>query len=193
MRLTDVTRPATREVYTEGCRRPGRRTELVRDWWHWMVRPGLFLLLLTPGALWAGAYSNMTDAELSQLASDWESMSQEDRRALLTEIRTRMSTASDDRPIIQIKTERRYGRIIQRPDGSVLHIETREQVVQYRQAAPEGSGFGVGFEQRVAEMESDTEGLADEDSSKPPRLKPQEPAEAPESLPVIRAGNESSR
>ena len=52
--------------------------------------------------------------------------------------------------MLTIKTERRYGRIVRQPDGSLVRIETTEHVVRY-QALPEDAAdraFGVGFEQR---------------------------------------------
>jgi hypothetical protein len=122
------------------------------------------------------------------MANDWESMSQEDQARTAYGNTHPHGCSADDRPIIQIKTERRYGRIVQRADGSVLHIETREQVVQYRQAPVEGSGFGMGFEQRVAETEVSSEGDA-VTVDEPATLRPAAPAEAPETLPVIRTGD----
>ncbi len=96
-------------------------------------------------------YAEKTDLELTQLAAGWEVLSDEQRRALLTEIKARMHANSAKRGVLTIKTERRYGRIVRRPDGSLVRIETTEQVVRY-QAVPEGAAdrpFGVGFEQRV--------------------------------------------
>ncbi len=62
-----------------------------------------------------------------------------------------MHTSSGKVPVLTIKTERRYGRIVRQPDGSLVRIETTEHVVRY-QAMPEDAGdrpFGLGFEQRV--------------------------------------------
>jgi hypothetical protein len=96
-------------------------------------------------------YAEKTDQELTQLAAGWEALSDDERRALLTEIKARMHANSAKRGVLTIKTERRYGRIVRRPDGSLMRIETTEQLVRY-QAVPEGATdrpFGVGFEQRV--------------------------------------------
>jgi hypothetical protein len=103
----------------------------------------------------AGArYAEHSDAELTALAADWDTLDVHQRRALLTEMRSRM--ASQDAgagAVIHIRTERRYGRIIQRPDGSIIRVET--QVVRVRPVPEEtllrqSGGFGVGFERRVS-------------------------------------------
>ena len=105
-------------------------------------------------------YQAYTDEELSEIASDWQSLTTEERRHYFIEIRRRMAEAGkkrEDPPIIV--GERRFGRIIPQPDGSVLRIEG---VVRYREgdatryttggdatgrAMP--PGYGTGFEQRV--------------------------------------------
>jgi hypothetical protein len=119
------------------------------------VIPRTFVLAVLCIALphWAGAatlYTDKSDRELTDLAADWTTLSEDQRRALLTEIKARMH-ASGKQPVLTIKTERRYGRIVRQPDGSLVRIETTEHVVRY-QALPERVGdqpFGVGFEQRV--------------------------------------------
>ncbi len=122
------------------------------------VRCGLSLLLLGGGAAALAAdsdnlYQAHTNEELSELASDWESLTTEERRDYFIEVRRRMSDAGKNRsespPIVG---ERRFGRIIRQPDGSVLHIEG---VVRYRDRdgdatnTEEPSDYGTGFEQRV--------------------------------------------
>lgn len=103
---------------------------------------------------WAHAdtsYANKTDRELTELAAGWESLSEDERRALLTEIKSRMHANSDKAPQITIRAERRYGRIVRQPDGSLVRIETTEHIVRY-QPLPEDAGdrpFGLGFEQRA--------------------------------------------
>jgi hypothetical protein len=96
-------------------------------------------------------YAEKTDKELTELAAGWDGLSEDQRRALLTEIKARMQANSSKRAVLTIQTERRYGRIVRRPDGSLMRIETTEHVVRY-QPLPEDAGdhsFGVGFEQRV--------------------------------------------
>ena len=41
-----------------------------------------------------------------------------------------MHTRSGKVPVLTIKTERRYGRIVRQPDGSLVRIETTEHVVR---------------------------------------------------------------
>ena len=123
----------------------------------------------------AGPYETKTDAELTLLTSQWESLDQEERRALLTEVRSRMAHTGK-RPVMTIKAQRRYGRIVRDAEGNQVRIETTH-VVRYRQIAPRGAGqpFGVGFEQR--QVVSD---------DKPPESPPRGELDA--SLPVIQVG-----
>ncbi len=119
-----------------------------------MIARALFVAACVGLAGWVNAatlYADKSDRELTELAAGWESLSEEQRRALLTEIKARMHTNSGKVPVLTIKTERRYGRIVRQPDGSLVRIETTEHVVRY-QALPEDAGdrpFGLGFEQRV--------------------------------------------
>ena len=97
-------------------------------------------------------YQAYTDVELSEIASDWQSLTTEERRDYFIEIRRRMAEAGKQRagPPVRIVGERRFGRIIPQPDGSVLHIEG---VVRYRgrdtTQTETPPGYGTGFEQRV--------------------------------------------
>ena len=103
-------------------------------------------------------YSASSDAELTHFAADWESLSEEQRRALLTEMRTRMEAKKDSgAPVIEIRAQRRYGRLVRQPDGSVVRVETTEQIVRYGVAEPSEAAdhaFGVGFEHRATEQVS---------------------------------------
>ncbi len=115
------------------------------------------LIVLGTGAFALAAdsdniYQAHTDADLSEIASDWQSLTTEERRDYFIEIRRRMAEAGKKRagPPVRIVGERRFGRIIPQPDGSVLHIEG---VVRYRgsdttqtETPPD---YGTGFEQRV--------------------------------------------
>jgi len=137
---------------------------------------------------WADAatlYADKSDRELTDLAAGWESLSEEQRRALLTEIKARMHTNSGKVPVLTIKTERRYGRIVRQPDGSLVRIETTEHVVRY-QALPEDASdrpFGLGFEQRVVAGGAPPTGAAAAPVQTPPVAAPgQQP-------PVIHVGN----
>ncbi len=130
-------------------------------------------------------YADKTDRELTELAAGWEALSEEQRRALLTEIKSRMHTNADKHPVLTIKTERRYGRIVRQPDGSLVRIETTEHVVRY-QALPEDASdrpFGLGFEQRV--VAGDTPPAAPNQAT--PAAAPSHPP--PAQPPVIQVGN----
>ena len=84
------------------------------------------------------AFQSYTDEELSEVAADWQSLTSEERRDYFIEVRRRMAEAGkrrvDPAGMPQVVGERRFGRIIPQPDGSVLRIEG---VVRYR-------GRGVG-------------------------------------------------
>lgn len=128
---------------------------------HVLIRFSLFAILWIASALaLANPYREHSDAELTDLAAGWESLSEDDRRALLTEMRSRMAAKKDGTRIIAIKTQRRYGRLVRQPDGSVVRIETTEQLVRYRRVPEVGDGavsrpFGVGFEARTEPADPD--------------------------------------
>jgi hypothetical protein len=105
----------------------------------------------------AQAYAEKTDQELTELTAQWDSLGDTERVALLTEVKMRMARSKGREGVIRIRTQRRYGRIIRQPDGSVLRIETR--VVRVHSAPPETQSYGVGFEQRAASKEAEQEPL----------------------------------
>jgi hypothetical protein len=137
--------------------RLSKRANLVKSQ-RWMA----LVLLVAANAFAARAayaanpYADHSDQELTSIAADWEALSEDERRALLTEMRGRMAAKKDDGDgrVIAIRTQRRYGRLVRQPDGSLVRVETTEQVVQYRRV-PEGEAgdraFGVGFERRAGE------------------------------------------
>ena len=100
-------------------------------------------------------YTDSSNQALTALAARWDSLNVHERRALLTEVRRRMALQGGGNPsgVLQIRSERRYGRIIRQPDGRLIRIETK--VVHVRPAteaetlASQRAGFGVGFEHRV--------------------------------------------
>ncbi len=101
------------------------------------------------------SYETHSDQELTDLAAQWDVLSTHERRALLTEMKGRMASGGNAGPVMQIRSERKYGRIIRQPDGRVIRIETN--VVRVRPVTSDmltraraQAGFGVGFEQRVA-------------------------------------------
>ncbi len=120
-----------------------------------LIRLSLAAVVWMSGAVaLANPYAERSDAELTGIAAGWETLSEESRRALLTEMRARMAVKKDGTRVIAIKTERRYGRLVRQPDGSVVRIETTEQLVRYRRVPDDGSAaadraFGVGFEART--------------------------------------------
>jgi len=114
-------------------------------------------LLLAPLAAWAadGApvevpdYSSFSHHQLTELGARWDELGEGERRALLQEVKHRMARQKGSDGVLQIRAQRRYGRIVRQSDGRVLRIET--QVVEVRPVprppSPERS-FGVGFENR---------------------------------------------
>ena len=109
------------------------------------------LVTVTGPAFADSRYAAATDHELTAVAAGWDELSQDERRALLTEVRARTAEGSTAVPMVRVERQRRYGRVIRQPDGSVVHIEQRERSVEYR-PMPEGAAgppFGVGFENRL--------------------------------------------
>ena len=114
-------------------------------------------------------YSERTDVQLTELAAQWEGLDNDQRRALLTEVKLRMAASKAQDPIITIKTRRRYGRTIRRSDGSLVRIETTEEVLRYHRPATvtdENHAFGMGFERRAADGEDSS--VAESPESVPP-------------------------
>jgi len=115
-----------------------------------------------------GPYAARTDDELAEIGAGWDDLSADDRRGLMAEVRARVAAQRDfdDRPLIRVQTERRYGRIVRRSDGSLLRIEHHERSVHYREMPADGADrtFGVGFEQRARER---APGTVDTPRSKP--------------------------
>jgi hypothetical protein len=149
-------------------------------------------------------YGDSSDEELTVLAANWDALGQQERRALLTEMKRRMARKGDHSGVIRIRTERRYGRIIRQPDGRVIRIET--QVVHVRPLdegdieAPARQGYGVGFERRVARRgESGSESADAGNSERGPEVSvpnvllegrdPLPPTPLRDPLPVYRASD----
>lgn len=95
-------------------------------------------------------YRGYTDAQLTQVASEWQTLDQETRRDLFMEVRRRMAGSGATQPI-PVRGERRFGQVIRHPDGSVMRIE---RIIRFKTRPRERPGpaeYGKGFEQRVAE------------------------------------------
>ena len=98
-------------------------------------------------------YSQHTDQQLNVLlASQAESLSDVERRALFSEVKLRMARQKG-RNLSIPSSQRRYGRVVERreriikqADGSVVRIKS--QVVRVRPLPEGGSAFGLGFEKR---------------------------------------------
>lgn len=102
----------------------------------------------------ANPYAERSDVQLTELAAQWETLDDDQRRALLTEVKHRMAVNKAKDPIITIKTRRRYGRTYRGPDGALVRIETTEEVLRYHRPATmptDGQAFGTGFERRAAD------------------------------------------
>lgn len=138
-------------------------------------------LLLAPLGAWAADagsaevpdYSSYSHHQLTELGTRWDELGEAERRALLQEVKHRMAQQKDADGVLQIRTQRRYGRIVRQSDGRVLRIET--QVVEVRPVrrppSPERS-FGVGFENRTKAESGTEDELA---KAPPPQLEPGNP------------------
>ncbi len=129
---------------------PMRRLSLRRAPW---VRAAAALCLLAGGAsVRAEEAATALEAPegLRSKLANWSELSVDERRTVLTALHRRMAEAGREGKL-QVRSERRFGYRVQRPDGTVVRIERRQAVVQFRDA--EGQSFGVGFEQRLARPE----------------------------------------
>lgn len=118
------------------------------------VRAAAALCLLAGGASLRAEEAAATALEapegLRSKLANWAELSVDERRTVLTALHRRMAEAGREGKL-QVRSERRFGYRVERPDGTVVRIERRQAVVQFRDA--EGQSFGVGFEQRSARPE----------------------------------------
>lgn len=128
---------------------PKQRLSFRRAPW---VRAAAALCLLAGGANVRGEETAALEAPegLRAKLANWSELSVDERRTVLTALHRRMAEAGREGKL-QVRSERRFGYRVQRPDGTVVRIERRQAVVQFRDA--EGQSFGVGFEQRSAHPE----------------------------------------
>ena len=69
--------------------------------------------------------SKISDARLTRMAAHWDRLPTEQRRALLREMKLRMARQQGRGGAPKIHAERRFGKLVRRPDGSVVRVETR--------------------------------------------------------------------
>ena len=123
----------------------------------------LVVALLAPGA-WSGvasastpaqpaaetpvSYATLSDADLTQMGTRWETLTAEERRALLQEVKQRMARDRSRQGGLKIRTTRQYG-VVRKADGTTVRVE--RQIVRVVPANPNRAGrvtFGMGFERR---------------------------------------------
>lgn len=128
-----------------------RRRKIRRPPW---FRATVALCLLTGSVIVSAEEEASTALEapegLRSKLANWSELSVDERRTVLTALHHRVAEAGREGKL-QVRSERRFGYRVQRPDGTVVRIERRQAVVQFRDA--EGQSFGVGFEQRSARPE----------------------------------------
>ena len=112
----------------------------------WMMATIVALVHAAPAGAAAPDYADATATELRALGAEWNELSEDERRALLTEIHRRM-LAAGKKPVLRIRAERRFGYRVPQADGSVVEVERRQQIIRYRELDP-ARPFGVGFEER---------------------------------------------
>jgi hypothetical protein len=132
------------------------------------------------------SYGTYSDAELTELGTRWESLSVDERKALLAEVKmrmvkTRMARDRGRSGVLKIRTTRQYG-VVRKPDGTTVRVQ--RQVVRVVPVAPSGRvTFGMGFEQRH-QQPSAAEAPADQ--------QPEEGASIQRKTPVLRASSSAS-
>ena len=104
---------------------------------------------------YAPSYAEHSDAELTELGTQWEQLSAVERRALLSEVKLRMARDRGRSGVLKIRTTRQYG-VVRQADGTTVRVQ--RQVVRVV-PVPSRSGnraagnagrvtFGIGFERR---------------------------------------------
>jgi len=119
----------------------------------------------TPDSTSSEQLGGLSDTQLTSLAADWSVLDDNERTQLIQETRERMqpdaaslrrptatkSRANNRQPGTQTGTleRRRYGRLVRKPDGSVVRsvVEIETRVVRVGSGDPQRA-FGMGFERR---------------------------------------------
>ena len=110
-------------------------------------------------------YSQLTHHQLTRIGARWDELDELERRGLLQEVKLRRARQKGKEGVLQIRTQRRYGRLVRRSDGQVLRIETKVVQLKPRRVNPAERSFGVGFERRHAEAETPNQPSAAADAS----------------------------
>lgn len=127
-------------------------------------------------------YAAKSDKELTNLSAQWQELPRLDRQVLLREVKMRMARQRGRKGSVQIRTERRFGRLLRQADGSVVRVETR--VVQVRPATKDEqtnqvrvrkSGYGTGFGRRAVQdtAPGSRAGSARANAQPEPQIEPQ--------------------
>ncbi len=145
----------------------------------------------------AASYAKYSDAELTELGTQWEQLSVAQRRALLAEVKLRMARDRGRSGVLKIRTTRQYG-VVRKPDGTTVRLERR--VVRLVPARPDGKTpktvngepgnqrgaqgrgtarvtFGIGFERRQRKPSEEAKQPVEHN---PPVLKASGPKIAPQ-------------
>lgn len=131
----------------------------------WFTATIVAIALSADAAAEAPDYADATEAELRALSANWDALGSDERRALLTEVHRRM-IAAGKKPVLRIRAERRFGYRVPQPDGSVVEIERRQEIVRYRELDP-AQPFGVGFEERRRNQPVPVSDVAAADAPRP--------------------------
>ena len=144
-------------------------------------------------------YAAKSDEELTALSAQWQELPSLNRQVLLREVKLRMARQRGRKGSVQIRTERRFGRLLRQADGSVVRVETRVVRVRPAEAADRvestgdqtspvhmrKSAYGAGFERRSApksaskpvtspleSVSSTVRSVSDQPAQRPPSPKP---------------------
>lgn len=131
-------------------------------------------------------YAHYSDAELAGVAAHWQQLDTDARRDFFIEMRRRIEQDGQSMAI-PVRVERRFGRIVRRPDGSVVRIE---RVIRIHSRGKAPAEYGSGFEKRMGGKPaswSAPKGKA------LPNAAPRQPAKAPRAAGARNAGDGSRR
>lgn len=95
------------------------------------------------------SYASVSDQELTNIAARWDDLNAQQRRALLSEVTTRMKRGNSAQGVPGVKVRRRYGTVVRDANRgrATLHIHVRS-------VRKGGQDFGVGFEHRAQQEDA---------------------------------------